>query len=362
MSARVRGGVFGALEASAHPSPAPGSFAAALSGRGRCVATSHARGGLDLLVERLDPRRVWLPAFLCDALLTARVGPRARFYGLGEDLALDAEAIDALALGPDDLFVAIAFFGRAPERAVLERVRERGARVLVDASGALLTGGLEAAADYLLSSPRKFVGVPDGGLLVPVGDAPWFEPAALDAWSDVALALEAVRARAAFDARGGDGPEREWFASFSAAEEAAPDGPRAMHPRSREALARADWVAIAERRRANHRSLAKGIAADDDLRVRLLHPELGDDEVPLGAFAIFDEPGARDAARSALYAACIYAPLHWSLDGVVPSDFAREHDLASRCLTLVCDQRYDERDMRETIEVLGAAARGEVSS
>jgi len=365
VSARVRGGVFGLVDASAPivKTPAPGSFAAALAGRGACIATSHARGGLELLVERLDPTTVWLPAYLCDALLTPRVRERARFFGVGERLELDEGRIGALPIEKDDLFVAIAYFGRAPEVPALDVARSAGARIVLDASGALLTAGLERSADYLLASPRKFVGVPDGGLLVPVGDAPWFEgDVDLAPWPAAARAREAGAARAAFDARGGDGEERDWYAAFVEAERAAPDEPRAVDAATPDRLRRVDWAAVARRRRDNHAVLARAFERANDLRAQLLHPDLGADAVPLGAFCVFDGEEARDAARAALYAASIYAPLHWSLDGVVPRSFEAEHDLAARSLTLVCDQRYDERDMIETVETMRVAARGEVSS
>lgn len=355
---RVRGGVFGELnhDTTTVPTRAPGPFSDVLAGQGRFIGVSHARGGLDLLVERLNPRRVWLPAYLCEALLTARVQERACFFGVGNALEIAPDAVGGLDIAQNDLFVAIAYFGHTPDLDTLESVRARGARVVVDASGALLTEGLERSADYLLASPRKFVGVPDGGLLVPVGDAPWFDAPVLDNWTEVSLAIEAIQGRAAFDLRGGDGVERSWFTAFSAAERAAPGSPRAMHTDTMIALGRVDWLAVARRRRANFLCLADGLRDRVGLPVQLLRSSLDEGEVPLGAFVVFDNVHIRDKARAALHAAGIYAPVHWSLEGVVPACFEREHDLSARCLTLVCDQRCNDRDMFETLDVLGAMA------
>lgn len=364
MTVRVRGGVFGEFDCNAPTvaTRAPGPFGEALAGRGRYLATSHARGGLDHLVERLNPRRVWLPAYLCGALLTRHVRSRAWFYGVGGHLEIGSDVVDGMDISSGDLFVAIAYFGGIPNADALRSAQVRGARVLVDASGALLTEGLERSADYLLASPRKFVGVPDGGLLVPVGNAPWFDTPTLDAWDDAPLAVHATRGRAAFDLLGGNGPDRAWFTAFSAAERAAPSSARAMLPQTMTALGRMDWLAVARRRRANFLVLAEGLRYRTDLNLQLLRTSLDDGEVPLGAVVVFEDAQARDAARAALHAAGIYAPVHWTLDGVTPAHFERERDLAARCLTLVCDQRCDELDMFETIDILSASASCERST
>lgn len=338
----VRGGVF-ALEPEAlggPAPPAPGPFADALRGRGRFLATSHARGALDWLVRFLDAPRVWLPAYLCDALLGGAVRERAAFYPVDERLEpLPGDWRGRI--GADDLTVAIAYFGWPPSAALVDALRTTGARLAVDASQALLSTGIERDADYLFASPRKFVGVPDGGLLVPVGDAPW--PAALpqlEPWDQLAAARAAGAARRDFDARGGNGGERDWYDLFRAAEGAAPEEAHALSDDTRRRLGHGvDWDAVVRARRANWSRLAVG------LEDRLLFGELSAGVVPLGCPLRLRDGDEADRVRTALYAEAVYAPRHWDLGTAVPTDYVDAHRLSRRQLTLPCDQRYDGEDM-----------------
>ncbi|QDU68459.1 hypothetical protein [Engelhardtia mirabilis] len=344
---KVIGGVF-ALESrgGAERSPAAGPFRDALAGRGRFLAASHARGALDWLVGFLEPARVWLPAYLCDALLSDRVRPRASFFDVDQDLVPSTgNWLDRLA--PGDLVAPIAYFGWPIRGGLLGALRERGATIVVDASQALLTEGTQIGADYLLASPRKFVGVPDGGLLVPVEDAPW--PDALPElipWRAVTEALVAGRERREFDAAGGNGPERGWYAHFAAAESAAPTDARSCADDTAQRLAAVDWRAVAAARRANWEVLAAGLEG------RLIFGQLPAEVVPMGCPVRFTSGPERDAARAALHAAAVYAPWHWDLEGAVPATHVAAHGLAARTLTLPLDQRYGAGDMARVLRTL----------
>jgi dTDP-4-amino-4,6-dideoxygalactose transaminase len=217
--------------------------------------------------------------------------------------------------------------------------------VLEDACHALLTEDLGREADFLVFSPRKFVGVPDGGLLVRAGTRPLPDVAlvpAPEAWWRGALA--AVESRHQFD-RGE--PGREWFPTFQAAERGAPSGPYAASALSRTLLTSAvDWSDVARRRRANWKVLA---AALGDVA---LFPMLPDGVVPLG-FPV--RVPRRDEVREALFAHDIYPPVHWPLAGVVPEAFEESHRLAAEIMTLPCDQRCGPADMeRMAMLVRGA--------
>jgi hypothetical protein len=343
-ASRVIGGVFG-LEPlpSAPVSPAvPPPFA-----REPALWTVNGRSAIRVLCEALRPPRVWVPSYLCDSVLLGLPDrSAARFFEVGAGLTISSAAwLDEVE--PDDLVVLIDYFGFPAPTGVAASARARGACVLEDASQALLTEGLGAEADFLVFSPRKFVGVPDGGLLVQAGTRPLpnarLAPAPAAWWR---IALAATESRREFD-EGRD--NREWFPAFQAAESDAPAGAYAASALSESVLRTAvDWSGVAHRRRANWEGLAAALA---DVAV---FPTLPDGVVPLG-FPV--RLARRDEVRSTLITHEIYPPVHWPLAGVVPDRFEASHRLAAQILTLPCDQRCGAADMERMATIVRGALR-----
>ena len=335
MSSGLIGGLFGLADAGAAAErrsaarPLPGFLS------GSFLATVNARSAVAILVEALHPGRVWLPSYLCAALLdgVSRRGVPVAWYPVGE--ALQPAGLTWLdEVGAGDVVVVIDYFGFIAPDGLMAAARDRGAFLLEDASQALLTSGAGSNADAVVFSPRKFVGVPDGGILgfrSRTLNRPAMVPPPDDWWC---LALDAARRRAAFDKGSGD---RDWYGPFRRAEDGAPVGPYAMSELSYRLLSGAiDYADVAERRRANYLRLASALTAS------ALFPRLPDEVVPLG-FPV--RLSGRDRVRQALFAHEIFAPTHWQIETFVPSSFVASHALSSRILTLPCDQRYGEADM-----------------
>ena len=91
-----------------------------------------------------------------------------------------------------DVVLFIDYFGFPCDAECARAAKQRGAWVLEDACQALLSKHVGAAADYVIYSPRKFLGVPDGGVLLANRGVPLtlaVEASAPDAW--LLKALEA---------------------------------------------------------------------------------------------------------------------------------------------------------------------------
>jgi dTDP-4-amino-4,6-dideoxygalactose transaminase len=305
---------------------------------------------LTLLIRDLQPSQVWLPSYSCIALpLAARhAGGATRFYAIGYDLEFKSLSwLDEVT--PGDLVVMIHYFGFPISSKCVDLVRARGALVAEDATQALLSDGVGSRGDFAIFSPRKFLGVPDGGILLlnrplDIPDAAFAAPPAI--WW--LKAFNATALRREFDIHGGS---RDWFRLFQEAEATAPVGSFRMSELSRTLLTHCfDYDAIARRRQANFDRLAA------DLADMALFPIRPSSVVPL-AFPI--QVKDRDRVRTALFARNIYPPVHWDLKGVVPTAFTDSHRLSSNILSLPCDQRYDERDMDRMITAVHAATGAE---
>jgi dTDP-4-amino-4,6-dideoxygalactose transaminase len=297
----------------------------------KAISFINARSAMAFALRELGCRRAWLPSYICGAL--ADVAPEIRYYALDRQLRL---ADDFTKLEPGDAVIIVHHFGFRADPTIAVAARARGARIVEDAAQAAFL--MRNDSDCIVYSPRKWVGVPDGGVLLwnDVRPVPALEPPPQTWWLN---AFEASLRRRDFD-RGSN--DRAWFSRFQESEMISPQGDFRMSDIATALLARAfDWDAIRHRRCANYAALL------DRLGDLALLPILGD-VVPLG-FPI--RVGNRPALVERLHARNIFPPVHWPLPHV-PTTFAQSHALSAELLTLPCDQRYDEDDMQRMADLL----------
>jgi len=310
--------------------------------QGRCQMLATARSALTLLVETLRPAQAWLPSYLCDVMAeaVAHTGTPLCFYPVSADLQITDEAW-LRKVGRGDIVVFIDYFGFNAWESTAQKVRAAGAFVVEDACQAFLNDTFSAHSHFVIASPRKFIGVPDGGVLLarPGVQLPsiTLAPPPSEWWFD---AFAATLQRGEFDRHGGD---RKWFELFRRFDPNGPLHPHAMSEFSVQLLARFDYAEIARRRRANYEFLLS------ELGPLALFTRLPNGVVPLG-FPV--RLAGRDRVRQALFAADIFPPVHWPLGGAVPETFIESHRLAREITTLPCDQRYDESDMKRLVSCL----------
>ena len=296
-----------------------------------CLLLANARGAFRLLVAELQPRQVWLPTFLCPTMVDAVAPCKPRLYPVNAELrATELDWLDEVLAG--DLVVVVDYFGFVLHEDLAQAARRVGAVVVEDASHALLSEDAGKIGDYVLWSPRKFAGLPDGGVLQAVtGPLPEarLSQANPEWW---ALAHDACLRRRVFE----QGGQRDWLSVHQQAERGHPANPVAMSELSKTLACGLDWPAIANRRMENYRVLAQRLVAFD------LMPLAGKGTVPIGFTLRLSN---RDHVRAALFAQDIYPSLLWPTRGWIPDQYSASHNLSASIMTLHCDQRYDHTDM-----------------
>ena len=304
----------------------------------------NARSGIFLLTELLSPRKVWVPSYLCHTILEGvrKAGGCVEFYVVNYDLQIDS--YDWIKkVGEGDLVVLIDYFGWTYQKECIDLIKEQGACVLEDASQAMFTEGISRFSDFTLLSPRKFLGVPDGGILTPnserfeLNDVVLSEPP--EEWWLKAFTASALRRE--FDTYGGS---NHWYELYQNMDSTHPIGRYAMSHLSRVLLYRCfDYSDIIRRRVNNYRTLASHLAEI------AIFPEIPDGVVPLGfPVRIMN----RDNVRQSLFKERIYPPVHWLIKGIVPDTFRDSHILSNKIMTLPCDQRYDVEDMERVARLI----------
>lgn len=333
----IVGGMFGLPEITIKTGTIPGFLDS------RSLLLANARSGISVLIDLLSPCQIWLPSYLCASMLQSTVGKRikVRFYEVNFDLAV--KSVDWLNdVQPGDLVVVIDYFGFECPGDCVKKVKEQGAWVLEDACQALLSNDVGRFADFVLFSPRKFVGVPDGGILHfkhPLEtDRIHLKPPPADWWLKT---FYASVMRREFD---NYGENRKWFELFQETNDESPVGHYAMSELSRMLLQNSfDYVPIARRRIENYQYLT------DRLGDLAIFPVLPTQTVPLGFPIRINE---RDRVRHALFEHQIYPPLHWPVPEIVPTSFKDSYTLGGEIMTLPCDQRYSLEDMERMAHVL----------
>lgn len=294
-----------------------------------------ARCAIQFLINYLKPPQVWMPSYLCCSMIDAiPEKSKLKFFPIGDNFdVISLDWIDLLI--PGSLVILIDYFGFPCNTEVIRNVHDRECFVLEDASQALLSTHVGLLSDYIVYSPRKTVGVPDGGILqFKKGHIPPVVEMMLPPEEWWLKAFEACILRREFDQFGG---ERKWFEIFRQVEENFPLGLYRMSELSRILLENTfDFNGIAQARRDNFRYLLN-VLSD-----HALFKSLDKDTVPLG-FPIYVEE--RDKVLQILYAQQIYPPVHWRICNYVPSSFDISHNISNHIMTIPCDQRLKEQDV-----------------
>lgn len=320
----------------------PSVFEVWTGGR-RHAAFVNARSAFAALISALKPPVVWLPAWLCCDTVQPAWVDRVRFYGVGQGFAPDLSLLETEAR-PGDLLLVIAAFGLPVDEPTRAFIARRPDLFVVEDRAQALDPGVETCADWTLYSPRKLLGVADGGLLVardaePILPRPGGAADAERLWHAADL-----RAR---DTHALDSPL--WHAANQAKEAAMTVSDQAMTPDSLAILHATPMSSLTQPRLNNWRTL--------DAHLRQWSAQSPDPTAPPLGYVLDLEPDTRDRLRSHLNAARVFAAVHWPALVSPAGAFPREHSWTRRLLTLPCDHRYGEMEMTAVAELVVATLR-----
>jgi hypothetical protein len=322
--------------AAMHPWSGPG---ASYFGSGRDALRGLVAHG----VVRHGWRRIWFPAYFCPDVVAA-----LRMAGVETAVYRDSPVerpVWPAGLGDSDVVLVMNYFGL---RACVETtaVRDQGAFVVENHTHDPWSPWAAASqADFCIVSLRKTLPVPDGGVVwSPRGRDLPDEPPLTYLHGETAETKHAAMAMKSAYLAGGPVRKEDFRELFAAGERNVSAGPvSGISPEARRRVDTFNVQAWRERRCANFEVLRRIL--QDAVGLRLLQPE--GDCVPFSGFLIAGDPLRRGLLRDALVARRIYPAVLWDLsvapaDGI-PGDIV---DLSQRVLSIHCDGRYDEADMR----------------
>ena len=311
-----------------------------------------------------------VPSYICASVVQALGAARLRvnYYAVDDSLAVNAGSlVEAARSAKRSLVVVVNYFGFPTGHAVsaaLEPIRRNVAVVEDCAHGSWLETDeprVGRIGDFVLTSFRKYLPLPDGGVLLNRSGLDIEEPKVeADGFARVRLAAKLLRAECVRGTVDG-AAETTYLRLFENAERAIDARlPIArMSSISRALLPTCDLRLSMARRRANYRRVLTACCTPRIARV--LQPLFG--VLPRGisplVFPLRVSRGGRNALRHRLQQARVFCPVHWPLPRAVDRKrFAASHALASDMLGLPIDQRYGSDAMDDLIDRLTFACKG----
>lgn len=333
----------------------------------RCMVSSG-RDALALAIRRIrqdcGPARFCclLPMYTCETVIAPFVhaGAELHFYPADRYLRPDAAQFEKhLAADRPQVVLVHAHYGvdtLAAVRPQLKAYREQGGIVIEDLTQCIFMPP-DGQADYYVMSLRKWLGIPDGGMVAakrPVLEAPDGERTDFTEWKWRAMTakqdyLKQVEAYAPSDAE----KRKKAFLSAHRTAEEMLDRDLAvygMSQRSLQRLRQTDFGLIRQRRAENAAYLSRALADAPGIISPLLYTGTA---APL-YFPVYVQNQTQ--VQQALSAQDIYAPVLWPVPGQISGLTEQTAYLYQHMLALPCDQRYGCADMARVADALRRAA------
>jgi hypothetical protein len=288
-----------------------------------------ARAAFYALLNAGKPKRVWMPKYTCDSIYSPLYALNIDivFYDLVEQFNI----ADSVTLAANDWLVYVNYFGICSEQETAILKRFNPSQVILDHSQAFYAPPLPCLAT--IYSPRKFLGVPDGGFLITQISVT--KPTEID---------KASISRCVHLLQRLDGSPESGYKAFKEADVSLDDiVPREMSNLTSRMLASVDYELIRNKRNANFCFLHKELAKINKLQINM-------DCIngPL-CYPLFI---ADSTARQRLLAHRIFVATYWPKVQERVSADSLEYELAENCLPIPCDQRYDAAELAAVFQCI----------
>jgi hypothetical protein len=293
-----------------------------------------ARAAFRALLLAGRPARVWMPKYICDAMLAPlnQAGIEIAFYDLDRNLGV----AESVVLGAKDWLLYVNYFGvcSAQEERLLHRFDP--ARLIFDRAQAIFAPPRKSLA--AIYSPRKFFGVPDGGLLDTVLQVSKPEERDADSVERCMPLLKRL-----------DVTPEAGYADFRRAEEMLLDTtPRRMSGLSERLFASIDHDMVRQRRNANFEFLHRRLGHLNRLEI-----DPSGVDGPLCYPLLVDIP----LLHERFWRERVFVASYWPDAKARAGEGSIEHRMACNCLPLPCDQRCGERDLARVADLAESLCR-----
>lgn len=294
----------------------------------------NARSALRYLIISKKLKTIWLPAYICKEVAEVIRTTKCvvKYYPI-KDWSPDIGFLKKH-IQQGESALAINYFGRMPVKDFLAFVKESRHVTWIEDRAHCLLPPEQIWGDYVIYSPRKMLGVPDGGII----QGKLFEPDFLELNSNNYIEASLSRFEDCNELN-----NEEWYSKYKAYEDLMPVGNYKMSRISMSILSSLNMKKIIEKRIANYELLYK------ELKDYSLLKCINKNFIPFGFIIKTKE---RDKLLKHLHNRKIFATTHWQELPVDKKDFPSEYKLSQELITIPCDQRYNSFDMKFIVKTV----------
>ena len=297
-------------------------------GKARVNRYNSGRAAIAAAVKAIRPKKLYIPYYNCSVVREALSAYGIVFQQYFLNSALEPEISE---IGQDEWILYVHYFGIFPNEKIV-KIARRYRNVIFDNTQAFYSAPILDGNCMNVYSPRKFVGLADGGYLVWSGDREVSEDYPQDvSWDRAAFLFKSIEL----------GTNAAYQDSLDS-KRCLAEGIRKMSLLTQKMLKSVDYDDLAKKRDRNYRVLADKFSRINQLKL------------PMEGFAPFVYPLVIEDSelRRKVVGKKIYVPQWWKyLLDEVPED-SLEAWLSQWLLPLPTDHRYTERDMEEMADII----------
>ncbi len=292
------------------------------------VLVNSGRNALEYILRSLpDVKHIWLPYYSCDVVLEPieKLQLSYSFYHIDEQLHI----ADTISLEEKDYLLYTNYFGLM-DGYIRSLVKEYGNRLIVDNAQAWFAKPQKEVSS--IYSPRKFFGVPDGGIA--------FCPYTTDSQFEQDISFN----RSSHLLKRIDLGPSEGYTDFNENRKTFHNQPiRKMSKLTEAILSNIDYNAAELRRRANYQYMNAALQDRNQLQL-----PFEDSSVPMAYPYLTNDSNLKKKLIDNRIFVATYWPnvMEWCKDG------EWEYLLTKNTCFLPIDQRYGEEDMNRIIDTI----------
>lgn len=293
------------------------------------VLLNSGRHSLEYILKSLGTiKRLWIPYYTCDVVLQPieRLGIPYSFYRINNDFTLSEE----VALSEDAYIIYTNYFGLM-DMYCKEMANRYGNRLILDFAQAFFAPKLEGINTFY--SPRKFVGIPDGGI------------AYTNKSIDIELQNDHSYGRCAHLLKRHDLQPMDGYNDFKdSSHQIASSCLSKMSNLTQKMLSSLNYAAIRERRVTNFTFLHAHLSDSNLLQI----PSIESFSCPM----VYPYQTNDTTLRARLIENQVFVATYWPnvLEWCNEGDL--EYELCKNIIPIPIDQRYGEEDMKRVIEII----------
>lgn len=285
---------------------------------------NSARSAFVSLLEQLNVNSIWMPRYICDSMINAvtRQGIQIYFYSINQNFEIAGNVTPSRSTP----LLYVNYFGLCEPQAQEVINRFGPDSVIIDNAQALFSKPFDCLGT--IYSPRKFFGLPDGGLLY-TSHPDITEPEEIDVSSGSRLGHLISRLT--------NSPEKA-YEQFQKAEQAISKMPvLRMSDLTTRLLHSVDYEAAKLARNRN-----AGYLQDCFREYNQLELHINAETAPL-CYPLL--PAVKTAGRSEFINNRVFLPCYWPEVDYRPNTSIYENSLVANGFFIPCDQRYQKNDL-----------------